>query len=350
MERGLYSLSLYMNPRIKKLQEKIKSENIDGFISFNSSNIYYLSGFKADGSFIFVSPKKAVLAVPQLLYLSAKDSTDCDLMVVKKIEDVFKAFKVKNIGFEEAVSYKRYSILKEIKNIEMRNLSGLVENMRIIKEQEEIFKIKCAGKISMKAIEFAEKIIRTGMTEKELADKLEFFLRRKGAEKSSFDIIVASGENSAKPHHIPTYRKLQKGDSIVIDIGCVCDGYCSDLTRTLFLSKINESKKKVFNIVKDAQKRAISTIKSGVACKKIDFSARDYIRSKGYGKFFIHSTGHGIGIDVHEEPNISANSTTFLQKGMMVTVEPGIYIPNQFGVRIEDMVLVKESGYEVITK
>ncbi|HAX61598.1 MAG TPA: hypothetical protein DCX95_03430 [Elusimicrobia bacterium] len=336
-----------MNLKTKNLQEKIVSKKLDGFISFNPSNIFYLTGFGAENSFIFITRKNATLVVPELIYQSAKENANCSVEIAK--EDFFDRYKNKKIGFEDTIQYCRFKKLRKKIKI-FRDCSGFAEDLRAVKNETEISKIKTACKISQKAIEYAGKKLKAGITEKELADELEYFLRKNGAEKSAFDIIVASGKNSADPHHKPTNRKFQKNDVVLIDLGCVYDGYCSDLTRTFFLGKISSKKKKIFEIVKSAQQKAIDTAKDGVKCEKIDFAARDFIAKNGYKNFFIHGTGHGVGIDIHEEPSVSAKSETVLKTGMVVTVEPGIYIPNKFGVRIEDTVLVTKSGCEVLTK
>lgn len=379
--------------RLKNLQEKIGSQKLDGFVSFNPSNIFYLTGFKAENSFVFVSRKNIILVVSELNYPSAEKYANClpDGRQSGKIQisedEFFRKYKNKKIGFDNSISVARLEKLKKIKGVKFESCSNFIENLRLIKDQSEISKIKTACKISKKAIEFASKKLKVGITEKELADELEYFLRKCGAEKSAFDIIVASGKNTADPHHRPTSRKIHKNDIVIIDLGCVYEGYNSDLTRTFFLGKMkllnpaprgnnftlnkvkdllrhrteilppyqiqaqnNSYAKNVFEVVKEAQKKAISIIKDGVPCKKIDFAARDLIEKSGFGKYFIHGTGHGVGIDIHEEPSISAKSKTILKTGMVVTVEPGIYIPDKFGVRIEDTVLITKSGCKVSTK
>ncbi|MBN1383661.1 MAG: aminopeptidase P family protein [Elusimicrobia bacterium] len=339
-----------MNLRLKKLREKIELKNLDGLVSFNPSNIFYLTGFYAENAFIFVSPGEAMLVVPKLIYPSVKELAKHPPWQVKVINDYidfFKKYKYKKIGLEDSIPYKYLKKLDQV--VKVKNYGNLIEDMRITKDKDEISKIRTACKISKKAIRFAEDKIKTGLTEKSLADDLEHFLRKNGAEKSSFDIIVASGKNSAKPHHSPTNRKFQKNDIIVVDLGCIYKGYNSDLTRTFFLGKINNYVKKVLNTVSDAYIKAIGMIKDGVACMRVDFTARSIINKNGFKKHFIHSTGHGIGIDIHEEPMLSAGSDKILKKGMVVSVEPGIYIPDRFGVRIEDTVLVTENGCKVMT-
>ncbi|PKM92626.1 MAG: hypothetical protein CVU80_02385 [Elusimicrobia bacterium HGW-Elusimicrobia-4] len=320
---------------------------MDGFVSFNPSNIFYLTGFRTENSFVFVSRKDIILVVSKVNYPSAKKYVNCKIQIAT--DSFFRRYKNQKIGFDNGISVARLEKLKKIKGVRFESCSGFVEDLRLIKDQSEIEKIKTACKISQKAIEHSEKKLKIGITEKELADELEYFLRRNGAEKSAFDIIVASGKNAADPHHKPTNRKIQKNDIVIIDLGCVCEGYNSDLTRTFFLGKINKYAENVFEIVKEAQKKAISVIKDGATCKEVDFAARNFINKNGFGKYFVHGTGHGVGIDIHEEPSVSAKSKMVLKAGMVVTVEPGIYIPDRFGVRIEDTVLVTKSGCEVLT-
>lgn len=337
-----------MNLRIKNLQRKIVSEKMGGFVSFNPSNIFYLTGFYAENSFVFVSRKDIILVVSELNYPSAKKYANCKIQIAT--DSFFKKYKNKKLGFDNGISVARLEKLQKLKGVKFESCAGFVENLRLLKDQSELSKIRIACKISQKAIEYAEKKLKVGITEKELADELEYFLRKCGAEKSAFDIIVASGKNSANPHHKPSARKFQKDDIVLIDLGCIYEGYNSDLTRTFFLGKINKYAENVFEIVKEAQKKALNVIKDGVSCREVDFAARNFIIKNGFGKYFIHGTGHGIGIDIHEEPSVSAKSKTVLKAGMVVTVEPGIYIPNKFGVRIEDTVLVTKSGCEVLTK
>jgi len=337
-----------MKLRLKSLRKKIVSKKLDGFVSFDPLNIFYLTGFRAENSFVFVSPKDIYLVVSELSYPSAKKHSDCKIQIAT--DTFFKKYKNKKIGFDNGISVARLEKLKRAKGVKFESCSNFVEDVRLIKDRSELSKIKTACKISKKAIKYVSKKLKAGITEKDLADELEYFLRRNGAEKSAFDIIVASRKHAADPHHRPTDRKIQKNDIVLIDLGCVYQGYNSDLTRTLFLGKINKLAENIFEVVKEAQKKAINVIRDSISCKKVDFAARNFIKENGFGKYFIHGTGHGVGIDIHEEPSVSAKSETVLKAGMVVTVEPGIYIPNKFGVRIEDTVLVTKSGCEVLTK
>ncbi|MFH0947576.1 MAG: Xaa-Pro peptidase family protein [Elusimicrobiota bacterium] len=348
-----------MNLRIKNLQEKIAKELLDGFVSFNPSNILYLTGIRLENSFVFVSRKDIILVVSKLNYPSAEKYANCPPWRIQIASDkFFRRYKNKKIGFDNSISVARLEKLEKIKGVKFfatgeptwKSCSNFIEGIRQIKDQSEIKKIKTACKISQKAITYTSKKLKAGITEKELADELEYFLRKSGAEKSAFDIIVASGENTANPHHKPTNRKIQKDDVVLVDLGCIYENYNSDLTRTFFLGKISRYAENVFEIVKESQKKAISVIKDGASCKKVDFAARNFIDKNSFGKYFIHGTGHGVGIDIHEEPSIFAKSEMVLKAGMIVTVEPGIYIPNRFGIRIEDTVLVTKTGYEVLTR
>ena len=337
-----------MNLRLRNLKKSVVLAKLDGFVSFNPSNIFYLTGFGEEGSFVFVSPNVGVtLFVSKLNYLSAKKYANCKIRIAS--DKFLRRYKNKKIGFDNTVSFARIEKLKKIGGVIFESCSGFVENLRLIKDQTELSKIRISCGISKKAIEYAEKKLHIGITEKELADEIEHFLRISGAEKSAFDVIVASGKNSSDPHHKPTDRKIQKDDVVVVDLGCVYENYKSDLTRTFFLDTMNRRTRSVFVTVSEAQKRAVCAIKDGVLCSKVDFAARDFVNNNGFGKYFIHGTGHGVGINIHEGPLISAKSDRVLKVGMVVTVEPGVYIPGKFGIRVEDTVLVTKSGCEILT-
>jgi Xaa-Pro aminopeptidase len=226
---------------------------------------------------------------------------------------------------------------------------GLVEEPRQIKAAEELKKIKKATQITIKALKFIKNIILPGKKEIEIAAELEHFIRYNGGGGSAFDIIVASGPNSSFPHHITSQRRIKNNELVLVDLGVEYQGYKSDLTRVFFLGKINLLIRRIYDIVRSAKDKAIKEIRPGVPIRKIDASARQYITKMGYGSFFSHSLGHGIGLEVHEAPSISAKEKSQLKAGMVFTVEPAIYLPNKFGIRLEDMVLVTEEGGKIIS-
>jgi Xaa-Pro aminopeptidase len=228
-------------------------------------------------------------------------------------------------------------------------VGGLVEEMRMIKDASELQIIREAARIVDRTFMQILNEIKPGMKEKEVALRLEILMREMGASSSSFDIIVASGKRSALPHGTASDKVLEKGDLVTLDFGAYYKGYASDITRTVMLGKPNDKQKEIYDIVLEAGKRTIDAIRPGITGKEADAVARDYIKLRGYGDYFGHGTGHGLGLEVHEAPRLSAQGDTALAPGMVVTVEPGIYLADFGGVRIEDDVIVTESGCEVIT-
>jgi Xaa-Pro aminopeptidase len=260
--------------------------------------------------------------------------------------------KLKRIGFESTslVVSSHQSLVKKLANAaELIPLEDEIKNLRGIKDAQELASIRTAIDISSKAFLHINKSLKEGALEREMALEMEFFMRRSGAEAISFDIIFASGKRSALPHGIATNKRIKRGDFILIDFGSKYQGYHSDQTRTLVCGKPSSEQKKVYQVVKEAHDKAIEVIRQGIPIKKVDAAARDHIRENGYGEYFGHGTGHGIGLAVHEEPGINAESSGLVQEGMIFTIEPGIYIPDWGGVRIEDMIRVTPQGAEVLT-
>ncbi len=220
---------------------------------------------------------------------------------------------------------------------------------RMIKDEAELQIIAKAEAIGDAAFTHILDYMKPGVTEADIALEIEFFMKRQGASKLSFDTIVASGPNSSMPHAQVTNRKLQMGDFVTMDFGCVYQGYCSDMTRTVAIGEPTEEMRKVYQIVFDANIRAMEAVREGVKCNEIDAVARDYIKSQGYGDYFGHGLGHGVGLDIHEEPRFSPKCDVITKENMVITDEPGIYLPGQFGVRIEDLVVVKKDGYEMLS-
>jgi Xaa-Pro aminopeptidase len=221
--------------------------------------------------------------------------------------------------------------------------------LRKIKEREELAYLRKAAEIAVRALEFAPSLLLPGRKEAEIAAELERFIRYHGASASAFEIIVASGPNSSYPHHLTSARRLKENEIVLIDIGASYCGYKSDLTRVFFLGKINPLAAKIYAIVRRAQARSIAAIRPGARINKIDQAARQSIARAGYGRFFSHSLGHGIGLEIHEAPSVSPGAKDRLKKGMVFTVEPAVYLPGKFGIRIEDTVLVTEKGAEVFS-
>jgi len=348
-----------MDWRIKNIYAELSEKSLQGLIISLPANISYLTRYFSRDSYLLVSQKENVYFTDSRYTEEAKISLK-GIAEVKKINgSVFKAIaqtcqslRLKRIGFEERIlpfaEYKK--IQKELnKSAKLVPTHGLVEGLRQIKDSEELKKIKKAIQIVREALKFIQNFIKPGRKEIEVAAEIERFVRYHGARSSAFDIIVASGANSSFPHHLTSQRKIRDNEPVLIDIGVDYLGYKSDLTRVFFSGKINSLVRGIYDIVLKAQEKAISQIKPAVGIGEIDAAARQYITQKGYGGFFGHNLGHGIGLEVHEEPHISAKVQDKLMPGMVFTVEPGIYLPHKFGIRIEDIVLVTPRGCEILS-
>jgi len=348
-----------MKPRLQHLLNRLARENLDALIVSSGANISYLTEFSSSDAYLLVSRKE------QIYFTDSRYSEEVrpklkSVASLKKISgSVFELIArtsldlgLKRIGFEERhMPFAEYKKIKESLKAKAYLIPthNLIENLRQVKEPREIAKLRLALKITALALEFIKGFIRPGIKELEVAAELERFIRYHGAIGAAFDIIVASGPNSAFPHHRPGQRKLQNGEPVLIDVGVDYSGYKSDLTRVYFLDKINNLTRRVYGIVLKAQEKAIRWIKPGVEIARVDGLARKYIADKGYVKYFGHSLGHGIGLETHEAPSISAKNDGILVPGMVFTVEPGVYLPGKFGVRLEDMVLVTKKGCEVLS-
>ena len=252
------------------------------------------------------------------------------------------------ILFEESLSYARY--LSFINAINASFVSTNIDHLRMIKDEEEIRNIKKATNIASKCYNHILDFVKPGMKEITVSNEMIRYMKEEGASKEAFDFIVASGKRGAMPHGTASNKTIKEGEFVTLDYGCVYNGYCSDITRSFMVGEASKEMKKIYNIVKKAQMLAVKAVKAGVRASDIDKVARDYITSKGYGKYFSHSTGHGVGIEVHDPIAISKNSDLVLEENMVITIEPGIYIPSLGGIRIEDDVLVNKDGCEILTK
>lgn len=315
----------------------------------SKENVFYFSGFTGDDSFLYISDAGLYLFTDGRFTLQAKEESP-DFYVFD--HDKFEAFKkvaqgASLIGIEdEKMSVREFGRFSAISKL--CPISEKISDIRKIKDSSELFKIRCAEAISEEALCNLLENVRVGMTELDCAFILESFMRKCGASSPSFPTICASGENGAKPHHTATGRQIKKGDLMVIDFGCIYEGYSSDMTRTIGFSHVSGLQKEVYDIVLSAHIKALSKIKSGVLSGDVDKAARDIITEAGFGENFCHSLGHGVGIEVHEMPYARSSGTEILEEGMTLTVEPGIYIPGEFGVRIEDLIIVKNDGAETL--
>ncbi|MCB4791717.1 MAG: aminopeptidase P family protein [Elusimicrobia bacterium] len=337
---------------IKRIENLIARTNGMPSLITRGPDLFYLTGINLDGYWLLLAKKEVFVLTSEMLAGQLKEALpDFSVIAGNNLFELLINLCKKNRSKKLGVSLNEisYALGKKLgKSIQLDDISGLLNDLRVIKDENEIKNIKISCRIAYLAAKYAQKFIKPGNTEIEIYYKIEEFFS-KNHVKQSFPTIVASGPNSSLPHHITSYRKIRRNDVVLLDLGCIYKGYCSDLTRTFYLGKINKSQKDVYGLVKKAKDTALKSIKSGVESSKIDMAARNVIKHGGYGDNFIHSTGHGVGIEVHEPPRLSSKDKTVLKNGMVVTVEPGIYLKGEFGVRLEDTILVTRKGYKVLT-
>ncbi|MFW6029710.1 MAG: M24 family metallopeptidase [Halanaerobiales bacterium] len=346
-----------MKERLKKAHNLMNEKKIKAIIIDSGINRRYLSGFTGTAGRILLSIEKDYLFTDfRYTEQAAKEIEGLEVLEVnrnfeEKLNEILNNLGIEKLAFEsKTISYQQFQKYEDILECELEAVSDFVEELRVVKDDEEIENIKKAVEITDQAFDHICQFIKAGMTEKEVALELEFFMKKKGASDNAFDFIVASGKRSSLPHGVASDKVIEKGDFITMDFGTFYEGYCSDLTRTVVLGKADRKQKNIYNIVLEAQLKVIEKIKANMSCKDVDAIARDIISEAGYKDNFGHGLGHGIGLEVHEDPRLSFTSDHFLKADMIVTDEPGIYIPNWGGVRIEDDLLITEEGCEVLNK
>ena len=353
---------ILIKKRLKIFKNKIEKENkeIEGFLVTNLKNLYYLTGFDGEGSALITTRNNYLLTDSRYTEQAEKESSNFNIITddpkkknarVLAMKKIIEKNKINKIAFESIdlnyADFIKYS--ESFQSVEFLPTKNIVEQIRMLKDKEEIIKMKKAAQITTESLKEVFEIMEPGVRELEIASELAYTMRKKGAQKEAFETIVVSGERSSLPHGKPSEKKINEGELIIIDVGANYHSYNSDITRTIIIGRENKKQKKIFSIVSDAQKASLEFLKPGVKCKEVDFVARDIIAKKGYGKYFGHGLGHGVGLDIHEIPRVSSNDDTILLPGMVVTIEPGIYLPEVGGVRIEDSVLITEEGYEILT-
>lgn len=342
--------------KLQKLRNSFSGYGIDAVLLTSTYNRRYMTNFTGTAGAVLVTGDRA-LFITDFRYIEQAEKQCEGYTIVKHgpslTEEIARQAEkagVKKLGFEEEfLSFSDYRVYKDAIKAELVPISGVIEKLRLIKNDSEIKILKEAADIADAAFKHILDFIRPGLTELEVSNELEFFMRKAGAISSSFDTIVASGYRSALPHGVASDKVIEKGDFVTLDYGAYYKGYVSDITRTISVGDPDPKLKEIYEIVLEAQLRAVEGIKPGLTGKKADAIARDYITERGYGEYFGHSTGHGIGLEVHEGPALSIRSNILLEPGMVVTVEPGIYIPGLGGVRIEDDTLITKDHNELLT-
>lgn len=333
---------------LEAIQQYLKDERLDAFLVLTKINRQYLSGFTGSAGYLLVGRKNAALFVDGRYFLRAKKETKLPVKNVESLSRYLAHAKYKKIAIEDRISLREFAHLKKLKRgIAWKPTPNLIESLRMQKTKAELAAIEKGSRIIDRVF---EKVVRgitprlrsgqRGLTEAEVAYRIEKFGKSLGADGLAFDPIVAYGPNAAIPHHFSSNTKIGKNNFLLLDFGFKVNGYHSDFTRTLFIGRPNKLQIKVYETVLKAQLKALEAVELGQKAANVDAAARKLISKAGFGKYFTHNTGHGVGLEIHELPNFSPSSEDILENNSVVTVEPGIYLPHKFGVRIEDMVIL----------
>jgi Xaa-Pro aminopeptidase len=343
-----------LDRRLARIRGLIREEGLDGVFISSPVNTRYFSRFTGTTGYLLITAGENLFVTDFRYTRQAKDQ--CPGFKVMelpgdmwdRLNSILGEYGIKKLGFEDSfVTYRQYHKMKEkFDNVELVPMGEKADRIRMVKDAEEIGFIRTAAEISEQALRHVKPMIRPGTAEKDISTELEVFMKRAGCSGPAFSFIVASGWRSAMPHGVASEKKIRDGDFVTIDFGGKYRGYCSDMTRTFVVGRLSPKQKEIYDIVLTAQTEALKGISPGMIGSQADSIARDIITKAGYGEYFGHGLGHGVGLQIHEAPTISAKGDIALEPGMAVTVEPGIYIPEFGGVRIEDLVIITDNGIE----
>jgi Xaa-Pro aminopeptidase len=354
--------------RQKKLREQLASTGLDALLVSHLPNIRYLCGFTGSAGFLLVSEAGSVFFTDVRYDTQGRAEVKGARVIIAR-KAVLNALgewigarrkKARSKGWTIGIDAEHVSVAERKRvadllpsGVRLRNAAALVERARMVKEDDELELIRAAVRLGATLFDRALEVLRPGIKEAEVAAEMEYAARRAGAEEMSFPTIIASGARSALPHGRATEQAIASGGFVVCDFGVILAGYCSDQTRTVWVGAASgangEEARRVYESVREAQEAAIAAVRPGISVAEVDGAARKVLRQAGLGRYFTHSTGHGVGLEIHEAPRVAAGQKEVLKPGMVITIEPGVYFPGKWGVRIEDMVAVSEDGCEVLT-
>ena len=344
--------------RLKRLRHALDAAGAGSFLETHLPNIFYLCGFSGDSAALLVDPTSATLFTDGRFTIQAKQETRGIRIHIHKgplleaVGEHLRGRKRQRVAVPPShFTLSGWKALRKAAggNLKWVPVDGLVEGLRAIKDDGEIDRIRDAARLGSQVMEETIRLIRPGVTELDIASEIGYRMRRKGASGESFEAIVAAGPRSALPHARPSARRIGKNELVVLDLGAILRRYCSDLTRTVHVGKASARVREWYHAVLDAQTAARDAVKSGVSCGAVDAAARNVLQRKGLGRYFVHSTGHGIGLEIHEDPRIARDQKKLLETGNVVTLEPGVYVEGVGGIRIEDDALVTPRGAEILT-
>lgn len=345
----------------RQIAEKLNNYALDGMLLTGEANRFYASGFHSvatDGVALVTRGKAYYFTDSRYIEAANRYVQGAEIQMVSRgrgyavlLEEAIRTHKLHRLGFEDAtMTVADFEMYRKALSCELVPATALLLELRRVKDEEELANMVAAQRIAEKALEEIFNEIRPGVTEKELAARIQYLMLHYGAENMSFDPIVLTGKNGSLPHGVPSDDKVKNGDFVTMDFGCIYHGYCSDMTRTVAVGFATEEMQMVYHTVLSAQKAGIAAARAGISGQMIDGVARKIIANAGYGDYFGHSFGHGVGVEIHEDPNASPSNETILPVNTVISAEPGIYLPGKMGVRIEDVIVLKENGCTDITK
>jgi Xaa-Pro aminopeptidase len=344
------------NQRREQLLPALKRNRADGFLTTALANVRYLSGFTGSNAALLITADRNVLFTDPRYQTQAAQESDCDVKIgkgplFKEVSRAGKRLRLKSLGFEHnRISFEDYAQLKEsLPGVRLKPLSGIVEALRMVKSTAELATIRASVQLNSAALEQALRHFKLSMTEVDLAAEIEYRMRLLGADGAAFATIVASGERSALPHAHPSDRPIKSNQLLLVDMGANVAGYASDMTRTHAVGKLDAKVRRMYRAVLESQLAAVDAVKPGVTCASVDRAAREVLRGHCLDKLFVHSTGHGLGLEIHERPRVGRKEMTKLEAGMAITIEPGVYQEGIGGIRIEDTVVVTARGCDILT-